>query len=379
MLRVLHTGDVHLDSAFSGLDSRHAEIRRGELRAAFSSMMTYARTNEVDLLLIAGDLFDGASITRETLALLIREFERFEKPVFITPGNHDPASPDSIWAKNRSRDLFPPNVHIFRTSELSSIDLDVRGIPVTVHGFGFTESSMETNPIENRTVADPSRVNLLVCHCDMLGSTGRSSTGKSYCPMTAAQLENFGADYAALGHIHNPPASGHDNRFAYCGCPEARAFDETGPKGACVIDLDKTAVKLRRVRFSRRRYEKAELALTGVSTQADVRDAVTDFIRENGYGEDTLLSLRLTGVAAQSLVIDTEALENTPFGIFYLRVEDATLPALDFAALETDITVTGEVYRQLKPSLESADPRTREVGIRALRYALSALAGEKTF
>ncbi len=372
MLRVLHTGDVHLDSAFSGLDSRHAEIRRGELRTAFSSMMTYARTNEVDLLLIAGDLFDGASITRETLALLIREFERFEKPVFIAPGNHDPALADSIWAKNRSRDLFPPNVHVFRTSELTSVDLDVRGIPVTVYGFGFTEPTMETNPIEDRTAADPSRVNLLVCHCDLTGTP-------TYCPMTAAHLESFGADYAALGHIHNPPAPGHDNRWAYCGCPEARAFDETGPKGACVIDLDKTGVRLRRVRFSRRRYEKAELALTGVSTQADVREAVADFIRENGFGEDTLLSLRLTGVAAQSLVIDTEALERDSYGIFYLRVEDATLPALDFPALETDITVTGEVYRQLKPSLESADPRTREVGIRALRYALAALAGEKTF
>ena len=370
MLRLLHTGDVHLDSAFSGLDSRHAEIRRGELRTAFSSMMTYARTNDVDLLLIAGDLFDGASVTRETLALLIREFERFEKPVFIAPGNHDPALPDSIWAKNRSRDLFPPNVHIFRTQSLTSIDLDIRGIPVTVYGFGFTESTMESNPIEGRMAEDPSRVNLLVCHGDMLGS------GTSW---TAAQLEQFGADYAALGHIHNPPVHAQDSRWAYCGCLEARAFDETGPKGACVVDLDKQNFKFRRIRFSRRRYEKAELALTGVSTQADVREAVDDFIKENGYGEDTLLSLRLTGAAAQSLVIDTESLERNPGGLFYLRVEDATLPALNFAALETDITVTGEVYRQLKPSLESADPRTREVGLRALRYALSALAGEKTF
>ena len=51
MIKILHTGDVHLDSAFSGLDSRHAEIRRNELRAAFTSMMTYARANGIDLLL----------------------------------------------------------------------------------------------------------------------------------------------------------------------------------------------------------------------------------------------------------------------------------------------------------------------------------------
>ncbi len=380
MIRILHTGDVHLDSAFSGLDSRHAEIRRGELRDTFTSILNYACTEDVDLLLIAGDLFDGASVTHETLALLIREFERFQKPVFIAPGNHDPVGTSGIWAKNRSRDLFPPNVHVFREPELSSVDLDIRGIPVTVYGFGFTESTMDTVPLEGNAVADPSRVNLLVCHCDLLSPTsGLSRRGTPYCPMTPAHLEAFGADYAALGHIHNPPNFGNNNRFAYCGCLEGRAFDETGPKGAIVADIDKTSVNLRRVRFSRRRYEKAELALTGVSTQAEVREAIADFIEENGWGDDTLLSLRLTGVAAQSLVIDTEALESTPFGLFFLHVEDATLPALDFAALERDITVTGEVYRQLKPSLESDDPRTREVGLRALRYALSALAGEKTF
>ena len=201
--------------------------------------------------------------------------------------------------------------------------------------------------------------------------------------MTAAHLDAFGADYAALGHIHNPPPPGHDGRWAYCGCLEARAFDEIGPKGACVAEIEKddlrSSVTLRRVRFSKRRYEKAELALTGVSTQAEVREAIAALIAERHFGEDTLLSLRLTGVAAQSLVIDTEALESDPCGLFFLRVEDATLPALDFAALENDITITGELYRSLKPSLESDDPRTREVGIRALRYALSALAGEKTF
>lgn len=373
MIKILHTGDVHLDSAFSGLDSRHAEIRRNELRAAFTSMMTYARANGIDLLLIAGDLFDGAYVTRETVALLVREFERFGKPVFIAPGNHDPASADSVW----TRITFPGNVHIFRENALSCCDLP--DIPVSVYGFGFTENSLVSVPIAENTVADLSRVNLLVCHCDM---TGAKASVKD-CPITAEHLDAFGADYAALGHIHNPPAPGHDGRWCYCGCLEARAFDETGPKGACVVEIEKTgrtsAVTVKRVRFSKRRYEKCELALTGLSTQADVREAVADCIARNRFGEDTLLSLRLTGIVASSLVIDTEALENSSFGLFFLRVEDATLPDVDRTALETDPTITGELYRILKPSIESEDARTREVGIRAFRYALSALAGEKTF
>ena len=373
MIKILHTGDVHLDSAFSGLDTRHAEIRRNELRAAFTSMMTYARANHVDLLLIAGDLFDGGYVTRETVALLVREFERFGNPVYIAPGNHDPASADSVWTKI----TFPENVHIFRESTLSSFD--VLELPVTVYGFGFTANDLVTVPIDGARVADPSRVNLLVCHCDMLSVRGTSKD----CPVTAEQLDAFGADYAALGHIHNPPAPGHDGRWCYCGCLEARAFDETGPKGACVIEIEKNGtvsdLTVRRVRFSKRRYEKGELALTGLSTQADVREAVAAYISENRFGEDTLLSLRLTGIVAQSLVIDTESLENAPCGLFFLRVEDATLPDIDPASLENDPTIHGELYRILRPSLQSGDPRTREVAVRAFRYALAALAGEKTF
>ena len=60
-----------------------------------------------------------------------------------------------------------------------------------------------------------------------------------------------------------------------------------------------------------------------------------------------------------------------------ISITDATRPDLDFESLANDITVRGEVYRQLKPSLESDDERTREVGLRALRYAFSALEGDR--
>ena len=50
MLKVLHTGDLHLDTAFASLDERQAQIRKNELRAAFTSMMTYARMNGMDVI-----------------------------------------------------------------------------------------------------------------------------------------------------------------------------------------------------------------------------------------------------------------------------------------------------------------------------------------
>ncbi|MBE6616544.1 MAG: DNA repair exonuclease [Ruminococcaceae bacterium] len=373
MIKLLHTGDIHLDSPFSGLDSRSAEIRRNELRAAFTSMMTYARMNNADLILIAGDVFDGDYVTRETLLLLCREFENFGKPVFIAPGNHDSATPSSVWQKN----IFPKNVFVFKDDEVSSVDLPE--LNTTVYGFGFTSPHMTTVPLIGKSVADPTHINLLLCHCDMVGP----KNGNTNCPVTPDHLDNFGADYSALGHVHNPPSPGHDGRWCYPGCLEPRAFDETGAKGACMVEISKknseASIAIKRVRFAKRRYERDELRLNDPRTQADVRAAVADFISEKKYGEDTLLSLKLTGYIPQSLVIDTEAIENSCTSLFMLRLEDATRPDIDLAALESDITIKGEVYRNLKPSLTSSDEQTREIGLRALRYAMSALAGDNTF
>ena len=204
-LKLLHAADLHLDSPFSGLDSRTAELRRNELRDAFSSMMNYARRADTDLILLAGDLFDGDRVTRDTVKLLTKEFENYGKPVFITPGNHDPAAPGSVWR----RVTFPENVHIFTDPTVEAVDLmdaDGEDTGVTVYGFAFSGPDLDTVPFDGLSADDPERINLLVCHGDM------SSPASSDCPVTAEQIRAFGADYTALGHLHNPPAPGPECR-----------------------------------------------------------------------------------------------------------------------------------------------------------------------
>lgn len=377
-LKLLHAADVHLDSPFSGLDSRSAEARRGELRSAFTAMMSYAAKAGTDLVLLSGDLFDGDLVTRETVALLAREFAAYGRPVFIAPGNHDPASPNSVWR----RVTFPDNVRVFTGAALDAVDLtdaEGRDTGVTVYGFGFTGPDLDEVPIAGAAVDDPARINLLVCHCDMLDPKS------SDCPVTASHLDAFGADYAALGHIHNPPAPGPACRWAYPGCLEPRGFDERGPKGAILAEIEKTdgpsSVSLRRIRFSKRRYERADCDVTGAETSEDLRGAIRRTIlsaaRESGWGEDTCASLRLIGTVASGLVPDTEALAANPPCVGSLRLEDRTRPDADPDALAADPGIRGAVWRELKPALESDDPREREVALRALRYALRAITGDR--
>ncbi len=370
MLKILHTGDIHLDCPFSSLDTRQAEIRRNELRAAFTSMMTYARMNQVNLVLIAGDLFDNRYVTRETIALIKAEFAKMSCPIVIVPGNHDYAGEKSIWRKN----VFSENVYVFTEEGLASFDFDE--INTTVYGYAFTSPELTSAPFDGFGVEDEGRINILLAHCDMV------SGSQTDCPVTKGQIEAFGCDYAALGHIHNPPAVGAENRYAYCGCLEGRAFDELGPKGAVMVEIDKKnpaalgEVQLKRVRFSKRRYESAELSVEGAETQREIGERIRDFVAARKYGEDTILRLRLVGVVSPALVINPTEIAAEGFGLFSVKIIDGTTPVLDAEKLSQDTSFYGELYRVLQPQLESEDEREREVALRAFRYAVAAVEGE---
>ena len=368
MLRILHTGDIHLDSPFSGLSAELSEIRRRELRAAFTSMLHYVRTEHVDLVLIAGDLFDSEFVTRETLALVKSEFSRLSCPVVISPGNHDPISGSDVWRPG----VLPDNVYVFRECELDSFDFP--DIGVRVYGWAFTSRTMEHSPLrEAAPAADDGRINILCAHGDITSQTSLS------CPVSVRELEAFGADYAALGHIHNPQQ--YTDRIAYCGCLEGRAFDEIGPKGAIdlVIDADTRRVSARRVRFSKRRYETAALSVDGVATNTELRDRIIEFVSNEHYGDDTLLRLVLTGQVDPALHISSSYLESevrSSGRLFALSVTDRTSPMMSADELRRDPTLRGEFYRILEPELLSNDDSVRLRAAAALRVGLSALAGE---
>jgi len=96
MLKILHVADLHLDTVFSLEDVQTAELRRNELRAAFVNLMMFARSKEVDVLLISGDLFDRVRPSKETEEVVLREFSANSRmQIFLSPGNHDPYTPES--------------------------------------------------------------------------------------------------------------------------------------------------------------------------------------------------------------------------------------------------------------------------------------------
>ena len=86
-----------------------------------------------------------------------------------------------------------------------------------------------------------------------------------YRAMTLKDVEQSGADYLALGHVHAFGGVQQTGRtfWAYPGCPEGRGFDELGDKGFLTGTVEPGQVKLTFVPFARRRYQWLTADVTG--------------------------------------------------------------------------------------------------------------------
>ena len=370
IMKILHTGDVHLDTPFSGLSPVLSPEMRRELRRTFSAMMKYAADSGVDMVLIAGDLFDNEFVTRETVALLRRDFSALSCPVVISPGNHDCADSSSIW----NRELLPENVCVFTDEALNYFPFDDLG--VDVYGYAFTSKFYDRCPLDGLKPENPHRINILLAHGDTTSPISRS------CPLPPAALRDFGADWCALGHIHNPEAANEALRGigSYCGCPMGRDFGESGDKSATLINIEKdesgVRVSTEAISFAKYSFRICNADCSGLSEVQDVYEAAARAAMQNGFGADDLVRVRLTGSVDPSLRIDPADAAEYIKGVKYVQVRDETSPTLNAGWLAADKGIRGEVYRTLLPKLESADPAQRDTASRALRYALSALAGE---
>lgn len=370
-IRILHTGDVHLDSPFSRLSLERSEERREALRATFSRLMALVREKQIDIALIAGDLFDCAYITAMTASLLIEELAACPQcRFFISPGNHDPYTQESLYASLR----LPENVHVFSEETLSQVSLPA--LDTVVYGWAFTAERHEGSPLSGRRVADPAALNLICGHCDYAVPLTR------YADVSAADLAAFGAHYAAFAHRHLPsPPTRVENGclWAYCGCLEGRSFDEPGKGGAYLLTATRGeeggwTIEHERLTLSERQYAIAEIDLTGVSTKNEVAKRIKLAIRENGYDENTALRVIFTGATPPDFAVPQEA-DAREWNLYHIELIDRTSPTYDAAVLDKDPTVRGELYRYLLPKLTEGTQEERALAARALRMGLAALSG----
>ena len=359
MLRFIHAADFHLDSAFAALPPGRAAERRRESRELVFRLADYVNSHGIQLVLLAGDLFDSAAPYRETGEALAEALGRMKARVFAAPGNHDWYGPGSPWLT----EAWPDNVHIFRENAMTSADVPELG--VVVHGAAFTAPRQESGLLAGFTAPEDGRLHLGLLHGEIDPAEAR------YNPIRREEAAACGLDYLALGHIHR---RGEPRRFgktlcAWPGCPEGRGFDELGEKGFYEGVWDGGAISLTFVPFARRRYEILDVDVTEASSPRAAVEAALPRGTEND-----LYRLCLTGEAGEAGAAP-QALETALSGRFYaLEVQDHTRVAADVWARAGEDSLRGLFLRELRARWDAArDEAERDSITRAVRFGLAAL------
>ena len=356
-IKILHAADLHLDSPFEALSAGKAAIRRQEQRQLLSSLAELAGAEQVDLVLLSGDLLDSGNTYYETGEELIRSLQEIQAPVFIAPGNHDFYSPKSPYARLQ----LPENVHIFREKAIRFVSLP--RLNARVYGAAFTEN--QSGPLLRDFHAERKEGvwNLLCLH----GEVGNRDS--VYDPISLEDLAQSGMDYAALGHIHK--ASGLQKAgstwYSWPGCPEGRGFDETGEKTVSIVTLSRTDCELRAVSIASRRYETLRVDVTGKDPLLAIHTSLPDDTVRDVY--------RITLTGETEATPELRRLQANLSELFFeLQLRDETRLRRDVWERAGDDSLRGLFLRRLKERYDAAESDRDKLRIeQAARWGLAAL------
>jgi DNA repair exonuclease SbcCD nuclease subunit len=268
-MRFIHAADIHLDSPLHGLSAyadAPADMLRNATREAFSKLVSAAIDEQVDFMVIAGDLYDGTWRDHNTGIFFCREMGRLRRAgiqVYVLFGNHDAES--EMTSQLRLSD----NVHTFSTRKPQTFRID--DLKVALHGHSFKEKAVTTNLV----TAYPSPVagyfNIGVLHTALEGG----SMHASYAPCSVAELHAKEYHYWALGHVHDYAMWQDASTIVFPGNLQGRNIRETGRRGAVIVTVSDTEeVSVERLFIDVLRWESVTVDVSQASTLDEVALAV---------------------------------------------------------------------------------------------------------
>lgn len=252
-MRILHTGDWHIGRKMNGLDLIDDQAY------ILEKLMTEIETNDIDIVVVAGDIFDRANPSQRALKLanemLYRINITLQKPLLVISGNHD------------SRERLNYGSEWFKATDFHiNTELDEAHIPVTIGDTDFyllphlevleVRNYFQNDEIHSHQDAygkiiekieenlDQDKTNILIGHLYLSDSIESDSERPLSMGLSEAVSEDtFNSfDYSLFGHLHHPFAVNSEKAF-YSGSLLKYSFSEhKQPKGYRIIDTDEKKV-----------------------------------------------------------------------------------------------------------------------------------------
>jgi len=366
-MKLIHCADIHLDSKLeTNLDREKAALRRGELLNTFVKMVDYAEENDVEAILISGDLFDKNRISLSTVKTVRNTITSHPHIRFYyLKGNHDSGN---VLGEN---DPAPENLMLFgetwKTYEEPGGRIRITGAELSEENSGKLYSSLS---LENDCL------NIVMLHGQAVKSS--SGSGKKGEIINLRSLMNKGIDYLALGHVHSPSAQKLDERgvYVYPGCLEGRGFDECGEHGFFLLDTDneQDSFSYEFISFSGRRFFEIYADIGKCTDSSDIIRVIKAETEKAGCMSSDMLKIVLTGHPGLNCEKDCDYITSVFADRYFLvRLYDETSPFIDAESFRLDSSLKGEFVRTVleDPDISESDRPY------VIQYGLSAIMGDK--
>ena len=355
-MRFLHAADLHLDSPLRGLDRYEGapvDEVRGATRRAFENLIAVARRERVDLVVIAGDLYDGDWPDYNTGLFFIKGVAQLAEegiPVAIVRGNHDAASRLTKALR------LPTNVHLF--ADASPETKPFANIGIAVHGQSFATAAVTDDLAAGYPRPLAGYFNLGLLHSALDGRPGHDP----YAPTTLDVLRGKGYDYWALGHVHAAEIVCREPWVVYPGNTQGRHIREMGAKGCTLVTVEDEAISQRFIALDVMRWDTLTLDIDGLPDLEALLDVAKLDLRQRLAGsEDRALAVRVqvqgSGPLHRQLALQPETVEQQLRGVaveatngraWIEKIEFRTRPLLDLDRIAERDDPIGLLVRELR-------------------------------
>lgn len=217
VIKILHTADLHLDE------------EREERWAALAEIVKLGREEQIDVLVISGDLFDQHTDVERLRSRWREIWEDADFQTLILPGNHD-------YSCYREGLALGERVQVIQNFDEPVEIEDVRfwGMPCEIQGSAGIAARLHSRKRD----LDEGETDILLFHGELLDSFfSRQDLGdegyERYMPLKLAYLKDLPFDYVLAGHFHARFAVWdleQGGYFVYPGSPVSVTRHETGPR-----------------------------------------------------------------------------------------------------------------------------------------------------
>ena len=302
MVKFLHTADWHLGIKYAKLGLNAEKAREIRIRT-IKNLMSLAKENNVDFIIIAGDLFDNNEVDRGLTEVVLDIIAQIAPiSVYILPGNHDPLTRDSLFLDSLWKSLN--NVVIFKNKE----PIEIPELNVTLYPCPVAQKQTRSDLTEWIKAMNES-ISIGIAHGNL---QIEGFIDDSNFPIDPERVEKSGLDYLALGEWHSLLKYGGKDgvvRTVYPGTPETTKFGERDSGKAVIVEIEKHSLKpaIHEIDIGTIRWEEWTKE---VSTIEDIKHIETELakIEEQEY---RVINLNLKGVIDQETADYLDSFEVT--------------------------------------------------------------------